>query len=186
MRADGDLADPKEVVEFWCELLEPEHWFSPPPTLDAHIRTRYAATHLALARHVPDSWRESPDARLAAIIVLDQFPRNMYRNTPMAFSTDWIALREARLALAAGADTKVAYTRRHFFYLPFEHSEDIGDQERSVGLFKALADRNYLDYALRHHAVIRDYGRFPHRNAVLGRESTSEELDFLSLPGSGF
>ena len=186
MRADGDVAEPMEVVEFWCELLEPEHWFSPPPQLDAHIRNRFAATHLALARCVPDAWRETPDARLAAAIVLDQFPRNMYRNTPLAFATDWIALREARLALEAGADAKVAFGRRHFFYLPFEHSEDIADQERSVALFKALGDMNYLDYAHRHHAVIRDFGRFPHRNAVLGRRSTPAELDYLALPGSGF
>lgn len=186
MRADDDVAEPLEVVEFWCELLSPEHWFTPPPQLDAHIRTRYAATHLALSRSVPAAWRETPDARLAALIVLDQFPRNMYRNSPLAFATDWIALREARLALDAGADSKVAFERRHFFYMPFEHAEDIAEQDRSVGLFKALGDMTYLDYALRHHAVIREFGRFPHRNAVLGRQSTSGELDYLSLPGSGF
>jgi uncharacterized protein (DUF924 family) len=186
MRADGDVAEPMEVVEFWCELLKPEHWFTPPPQLDAHIRTRFSATHLALARGVPEAWRETPDARLAAVIVLDQFPRNMYRNSPLAFATDWIALREARLALEAGADAKVAFSRRHFFYLPFEHSEEIADQERSVGLFRALGEMTYLDYAHRHHAVIRDFGRFPHRNTVLGRRSTPAELDYLALPGSGF
>lgn len=186
MRSDSDVAEPAEVVEFWCELLNPEHWFSPPPQLDAHIRLRFAATHLALSRHVPDAWRETPEARLATVIVLDQFPRNMYRGSPLAFATDWIALREARLALAAGADTKVVFGHRHFFYLPFEHSEELADQDRSVALFKSLGDRLYLDYALRHHAVIRDFGRFPHRNAYLGRESTSEELDYLAIPGSGF
>lgn len=186
MRADDKVAEPLEVVEFWCELLAPEHWFTPPPQLDAHIRTRYAATHLALARHVPDAWRETPEARLATVIVLDQFPRNMYRSTPMAFASDWIALREAKLALEQGADVKVSYDRRHFFYLPFEHSEEIAEQDRSVALFRALGDKTYLDYALRHHAVIRDFGRFPHRNAVLGRQSTPAELDYLALPGSGF
>ena len=186
MRADGDVAEPMEVVDFWCEMLSPEHWFTPPPQLDAHIRERYAATHLALARHVPETWRETPDARLAAVIVLDQFPRNMYRGTSLAFATDWIALREARLAIDARADVKVAHGRRHFFYMPFERSEDLADQDTSVALFKGLGNREYLDYALRHHAVIRDFGRFPHRNRLLGRQSTSAELDYLALPGSGF
>ncbi|MHC2361050.1 uncharacterized protein (DUF924 family) [Rhizobium leguminosarum] len=125
-------------------------------------------------------------ARLAAVIVLDQFPRNIYRGTPLAVATDGLALREAKLALASGADRVVETACRTFFYLPFEHAEDLGEQERSVALFTALGDEEYLDYAIRHRDVIAAYGRFPHRNAMLGRESTAGERDYLSKPGAGF
>ena len=116
-------------------------------------------------------------------VLLDQFPRNMYRASPMAFATDWIARQEARLALEGGADKLVDYGRRHFFYMPFEHSEDLADQDLSVSLFEAHGDEMYLDYAVRHRDVIADYGRFPHRNALLGRTSTPEELAYLAAGG---
>ncbi|MDX3925244.1 MAG: DUF924 family protein [Shinella sp.] len=183
---ERDVKRPDEVVGYWCETLTSDDWWNVSPDLDDRVRRDFAATHLALSRGVPDAWRASPEARLAAIIVLDQFPRNMYRGSPLAFATDWIARREARLALDAGADAGVAYDRRHFFYMPFEHSEDMADQDRSVMLFEALGDENYLDYAERHRDVIREYGRFPHRNAILGRESTAAELAYLAEPGAGF
>ena len=183
--ADG-LATPQEVVEFWCETLNPEDWWKSTPDLDARIRDRFAATHLALSRGVSDAWRATPEARLGALIVLDQFPRNMYRASPMAFATDWIALREARLALEAGADSAIDKGRRHFFYMPFEHSEELADQDRSVELFEALGDANFLDYAERHRDVIRQYGRFPHRNGFVGRVSTPAEETYLATPGAGF
>ncbi|OHV76616.1 DUF924 family protein [Rhizobium sp. LCM 4573] len=177
---------PEEVLSFWFEELSREQWFAPGEGLDETIRGRFAATHLALARGEAETWRSSPDERLAAIVVLDQFSRNIYRGTPLAFAADWLALREAKLAVEAGADLGVTPEKRCFFYLPFEHSEDPGDQDRSVDLFKALGDAEYLDYAERHRAVISEFGRFPHRNRFLGRESTSAELDYLSKPGAGF
>lgn len=184
--SDGRIRTPQEVVSYWCEVLTAEDWFQSTPELDAGVHEQFAATHLALSREVTPEWRASPEARLAALIVLDQFPRNMYRASPMAFATDWIALREARLAVEAEADKGVAYDRRHFFYMPFEHSEVLADQDLSVALFKAHGDEMYLDYAQRHHEVIAQYGRFPHRNAFLGRVSTPDEEAYLAKPGAGF
>lgn len=180
------ISTPEAVVAYWCKTLTPADWFNSTPDLDTQIRMRFAATHLALSREIAPQWRANPEARLAALIVLDQFPRNMYRASPLAFSSDWIALREARLALDAGADREIEAGRRHFFYLPFEHSEDIADQDLSVRLFEALGDEGYLDYAVRHRDVIAKYGRFPHRNAIVGRDSTPEEEAYLATPGAGF
>lgn len=184
--SDGRIGNPREVVDYWCATVTPDQWWRPTADLDAEVRERFAATHLALSREVTAEWRESAEARLAALIVLDQFPRNMYRASPLAFATDWIALREARLALEAGADALVAADRRLFFYLPFEHSEALVDQDLSVALFTALGEPTYLDYAVRHREVIARHGRFAHRNAFLGRASTPEELAYLAEPGAGF
>lgn len=176
----------KEVLHFWFGELSRQQWFAVSPELDVASRERFGPTHLALSRGEVTTWRETPEQRLAAIIVLDQLSRNIYRGSPLAFAADWMALREARLAIDAGADQAVSAEQRGFFYLPFEHSESLADQERSVELFKALGDADYLDYAERHLAVIREFGRFPHRNAFLGRESTGAELEYLSKPGAGF
>jgi uncharacterized protein (DUF924 family) len=185
MNKDG-VCTPDEVHEFWFVRCGRKEWFSKDIELDIEIRTRFAATHLSLARDVGEEWRASPEGRLAAIIVLDQFPRNIYRATPLAFATDGLALREAKLAVAAGADQAVEGIRRTFFYMPFEHSEDMAEQDRSVALFAALGDEEYHDYAIRHREVIATYGRFPHRNAIIGRPSSEAELGYLSRPGSGF
>jgi uncharacterized protein (DUF924 family) len=184
--SDDRIRTPEEVVSYWCETLTAKDWWQPTPELDSRIRQQFAATHFALSQAVTPEWRASPEARLAAIIVLDQFPRNMYRASPMAFATDWIARREARLALDAGADKLVDYGRRHFFYMPLEHSEDLADQDLSVELFEAHGDELYLGYAERHRDVIVDYGRFPHRNDFLGRVSTPKEQAYLAEPGAGF
>ncbi len=181
-----DVRSPAEVSSFWFEELTRQDWFQKNDALDEATRKHFASTHLALARGDLEEWRTSPENRLAAVIVLDQFPRNMYRATPLAFSTDWLALREAKLAIAAGADLAVSADRRGFFYLPLEHSEILADQDRSVELFTLLGDSEYLDYAERHRAVIRRFGRFPHRNALLGRDSTAAELEYLAEPGAGF
>ena len=183
---DAALATPRAVVAFWCETIAPAQWWQPTPELDRQVRERFAATHLALSRDVTPEWRADPEARLAALIVLDQFPRNMYRGSPLAFSTDWVARREARLALEAGADRQTARDRRLFFYMPFEHSEEIADQDLSVSLFEALNDETYLDFAKRHRDVIARFSRFPHRNGFLGRVSTRDEEDYLAQPGAGF
>ncbi|WP_454849792.1 DUF924 family protein [Rhizobium binxianense] len=180
------ICTPEDVYRFWVEECERAQWFSSTPDFDGEIAERFADTHLMLARGVGGAWRADARSRLAAVIVLDQFPRNIYRGTPLAFATDGLALREAKLALAAGADGQVESLCRCFFYLPFEHAEDIAEQERSVALFGVLGDAEFTDYAVRHRDVIAAYGRFPHRNAILGRESTPAELEYLAKPGAGF
>ncbi|MEN3145832.1 DUF924 family protein [Neorhizobium sp. IRAMC:178] len=184
--AQADIKTPEEVFTFWFRELTRKDWFEKNEALDEAMRRHFAATHLSLARGGLDAWRTSPEDRLAAVIVLDQLSRNLYRGTPLAFATDWLALREARLAIEAGADMAVLPEQRGFFYLPFEHSETLADQDRSVELFALLGDAEYLDYAERHRTVIREFGRFPHRNALLGRESTAAELEYLAKPGAGF
>ena len=183
--AEG-LCSPEDVLTFWFDELRPEHWFKPPPALDAQCDRRFRESHLALARAVPPSWHATPQARLAAIILFDQLPRNMYRGTPLAFATDGLALREARLAIEAGADIGLGVDQRAFLYIPFEHSENLVDQTLSLTLYTALGDAEYLDFAIRHCEIIRQFGRFPHRNAILGRVSTEAETAFLAQPGSGF
>ncbi|SOC85248.1 Uncharacterized conserved protein, DUF924 family [Ensifer adhaerens] len=184
---EGDrVASPHEVLTFWFEELTDRDWYNSTPALDLQVLRRFRTTHLALARSIEPPWRADPAARLATVIVLDQLPRNMYRATPLAFATDGLARREARLAIAAGADRLVHGRQRPFFYLPFEHSEGIEDQEYSVRLFSDLPDAELLDYAVRHRDIVARFGRFPHRNAFLGRESTEAEVEFLKLPGSSF
>ena len=126
------------------------------------------------------------EGALALAILLDQFPRNIYRGTPRAFAADAKARDAARNALAAGHDQAVAPFMRAFLYLPFEHSEDMADQDRSVALFRALGDEKYLGFAIGHRDVIARFGRFPHRNEILGRRSTPDELAYLRQPGAGF
>ncbi|MDI7863621.1 DUF924 domain-containing protein [Rhizobiaceae bacterium n13] len=176
----------EEILAFWFGELTIEQCFKATPELDDVIRSRFSETHLALAKGVGDEWRVSPETRLAAIIVIDQFPRNIYRGTAHAFATDGLALREARLAMAAGADSALAPTQRMFLYMPFQHSESLADQDRSAALFSDLGIDEATSYAERHRTVIREFGRFPHRNVALGRESTPAELEYLAMPGAGF
>lgn len=177
---------PDTVLDFWFKELTPKQWFVKDPELDDTITKRFASLHLALSRQVPSEWRASAEARLALVIVLDQFPRNMYRGSPLAFATDTLALNAAKAALAVGADANVSEHRRIFFYLPFEHAENLADQNRAVALCEALGNAEYLDYARQHQVIIERFGRFPHRNAILGRTSTAEEEAYLAQPGAGF
>jgi uncharacterized protein (DUF924 family) len=180
------ICTPEEILSFWFDELRPQDWFTPQPGLDSQCDRRFRLTHLALAREVVPRWRESPESRLAAIILLDQMPRNIYRGTPLAFATDGLALREASVAVDAGADAGLSVDQRNFLYLPLEHSENLVDQTRSVKLFTELGDATYLDFAIRHCEIIRQFGRFPHRNAIVGRVSTPAEVAFLSQPGASF
>ncbi|CAN7320440.1 DUF924 domain-containing protein [Rhizobium rhizogenes] len=186
MAAKPIVCTPEEVLSFWFEECTSEDWFRSTVNLDEEIGRRFRDTHLALAAGVTDLWRATPESRLAAIIVLDQFPRNVYRGTPLAFATDGLALQEAKAALEVGADREMLAERRIFFYLPFEHCENLAEQDRAVALFQSLGMDEQIDYALRHRAVIAAYGRFPHRNAMLGRVSTEAEKDYLAEPGAGF
>lgn len=174
----------EEVLGFWFGELTPEQWFKKDDGVDRAIKSRFAALYESLAASPP----VTTDARtaLAAAIVLDQFPRNMFRGSPQAFASDARALALANAAVDAGLDQKLAPHERTFLYLPFEHSEDAAMQARSVALFTALGNANQLDYAIRHKVIIDRFGRFPHRNAILGRASTPEEIAFLKEPGSSF
>ena len=186
--SDGRIRGPEEVVSYWCETLTVKDWWQSTPELDARVREQFAATHLALSREVTPQWRASPEARLAAIIVLDQFPRNMYRGTSKAFATDGKALVISKFALSKGFDQVLTPMKRRFLYLPFEHSENLNDQRKCVDLFEKMKKDDPLgyDYAMRHLKVIEKYGRFPHRNKILSRMNTPEEEEYLAQAGAGF
>lgn len=194
-----------DVLAFW---FEPESgdgdvtrarrrlWWGKDSAVDAAIRERYAALVAAAAAGRHDRWADSPLGRLALIILFDQFPRNMHRDTAQAFAHDPLARRLALDGIETRADQALRPIERVFFYLPLEHAESLELQERSVSLFGALAAavpeaereqyRGYADYAIRHRDIIARFGRFPHRNRILGRDSTPEEAAFLQQPGSSF
>ncbi len=185
-RAISGIATAERILQFWFEELTPEQRFEKDGVADRRISREFTDAYEALAERVPTHWGDATSTCLAAIIALDQFPRNLYRGQARAFATDHVALALANHAINAGLDDVEDITHRMFFYLPFEHSESIADQERSVELFTALNDERLLDYAVRHRDVIKRFGRFPHRNAALNRASTNEELAFIDEPGSGF
>jgi len=168
-----------EVLSFWFEEVGPERWFESSPELDETIRQRFGALHDKLASDLPHEVVASPRGALAAAIVLDQFPRNMYRGTAKAFATDDLAIRLARQAIESKVDEHLTPAERLFLYMPFQHSEILADQEHAVMLFKALGQENALRYAIEHRDIIARFGRFPHRNRALGRQSTPEEEVFL-------
>ena len=175
-----------EVLEFWFRECGSERWFGGGPELDAVIRERFAATIEAAATGALDHWAATPEGAVALCVLLDQFPRNAWRDTPQAFAHDAKARALAMAAIAAGQDAALPTERRLFLYLPLEHSEDLAHQERCCALMAGLGCASWLDYAQRHRAIVARFGRFPHRNAILGRASTPEEAAFLLEPGSSF
>src|SRR5262245_57118834 len=175
-----------EIVAFWFETLRPEDWYRKNPAIDAAITARFSAIHEGLKKNVPPEWMPAPKGMLAAILVLDQFPRNMFPDDARAFATDEAALALAKRAIGEGIDMQLPPEQRAFVYLPFQHAETPDDQARSIALFTALGNPNNLDFAQRHQAIIARFGRFPHRNSALGRASSAEELAFLQEPGSSF
>ncbi len=176
--AASQLATASDVVTFWREA-GPEAWFKKDEAFDARIRERFLPTYEAAADGKLSSWEAHAEGALALLILLDQFPRNMFRGQARMFETDPMARAIAAGALVRGFDAEAPQDMRSFFYLPFEHSESLKDQERSVALFKATGDAELLKWAEIHADIIRRFGRFPHRNAVLGRATTSEEQAFL-------
>ncbi|ODR99482.1 hypothetical protein AUC68_05840 [Methyloceanibacter methanicus] len=175
-----------EVIGYWFQTLSPDAWYGAPSEVDAEIARRFGQVYETLSEAVSGDWLGSPQGRLAAILVLDQFPRNIHRGTPEAFRTDEKALALAKDAIAAGADRDLPPEQRAFLYMPFQHAENLEDQHRSLELFESLGNANNLDFAVRHYEIIRRFGRFPHRNAILGRASTPAERAFLNEPGSSF
>ena len=174
---------PSDVVAFWKEA-GPSKWFAKDEAFDVLFRERFEAAHFMAARRELDQWAETPEGSLALLILLDQFPRNVFRGTGHAFATDPLARMFVRRALEAEHDLQTEGDIRRFFYLPFQHSEDRADQERQRELFQTRMDRKPDDrWAEHHHDVIARFGRFPHRNRALGRETTSEEQAFLDEDG---
>jgi len=173
-----------DMVGFW-RRAGPGKWFGGGPDFDAECRARFLDAHLAAARRECDHWMESANGALALLLLLDQIPRNIYRGSAHGYATDPLARRHASVAIAAGHDLAFEPALRAFFYLPFEHSEDMADQDHAMALFTALGDAGYLAYAQAHRDTIARFGRFPHRNRALGRDSTPEEQAWLDA-GGGF
>jgi len=194
-QSDGGSA--REVLDFWFGSPGEDHfgksrrqWFVKDPEFDAEIARRFGAIVAAALAGGLDHWQASPQMELVRILVLDQFTRNIFRGTAAMFAGDELALTAATALVDGGRDRELLPVQRAFCYLPFEHSEALADQDRAVQLFETLrADAQaggMLDWALRHREIIQRFGRFPHRNELLGRVSSAAEIDFLSQPGSRF
>jgi len=186
-----------EVLDFWFgRSNSPEFgkvqkkWFKKDADFDAEVRSRFLQQYELAASGQLDSWQNSPDNCLALILLLDQFPRNMFRGTPQAFATDSKALATAEYAVNNKFDGGLLTVQKWFIYLPFEHSENLENQQKSVELFRQLSgdtdSDSVIEYAMQHLEIIQRFGRFPHRNQILGRETTPEEAEFLKQPGSEF
>ncbi|HEX7732366.1 MAG TPA: DUF924 family protein [Rhodanobacter sp.] len=175
-----ETVQPHDVTRFWYEA-GPAKWFDKDEAFDREFTARFLDAHMAAARRELDRWLDGAESALALLILLDQFPRNAFRGTAHMFATDPLALSFARQAVARGHDRAVEPALRVFFYLPFEHSEALADQDRSVALCEGLD--GYARYARTHRDVIARFGRFPHRNAALGRETTTDEQVFLDAGG---
>ena len=186
--SSADVIEPVwvgDVIQFWFAELTEAHWFARDDELDARIRDRFLALHeqIVLSDGIDAA---APRPLLAAVIVVDQFSRNMFRGTPRAFAADPIARRLARQAVERGFDLSMTREERFFLYLPFEHSEDRADQALSVDLIGQLGHEEWTRHALAHRSIIDRFGRFPHRNAILGRTSTPDELLLLNEPMGSF
>ena len=177
---------PQPIIHFWFSELTPQQHFAKDATLDESIRTRFGPTLDAAARCELFPWRATPEGRLAEILVLDQFSRNVYRDTARAFAQDALALALAQELVASGQDRSLPTAQRVFAYMPYMHSESALVHAQAVVLFAQPGWENNLNFELRHKAIIDRFGRYPHRNALLGRSSSAEELAFLSEPGSSF
>lgn len=200
----ADALDPRidQVLNYWFGELKSADdyatekskiWFGGGESVDNDIRNRFETLVVEASEHKLDNWITTPKGRLALIILVDQFPRNIYRGTPKSFAFDAQAAALTKEGLALGHDKQLFPVERAFFYLPLEHAENVEDQNLSVALFTQLADafptqnnHSNLDYAKRHQVIIERFGRFPHRNVILGRPSTCDEIEFLKTPKSSF
>ena len=180
--ADASLATPAQVLDFWFGA-DPQKWFSRDDAFDAAITERFLPAYEAAVAGRLAGWESTPEGALALVIVLDQFSRNMFRGSARTFAADPQALAVAKRAVEQGFDRVVELPKRNFFYMPFMHSENLADQERCVALSRQYSDENTLKYAKLHADIIRRFGRFPHRNALLGRATTAEEKAFLDAGG---
>ena len=175
-----------EINQFWFEEIKPAQWWKVNLEFDRQIAERFAAVHRQAERGELESWRATPEGRLAEILVLDQFSRNIWRDTPRAFASDGMSLVLAQEAVRQGADQELPVERRRFVYMPFMHSESLPIHAMAVQLFSAEGLEDNLKFEWRHREILERFGRYPHRNAVLGRPSSLAELAFLKQPGSSF
>lgn len=180
------MLTPQDILHFWFQELTPEMHFSKSAELDQTIRNRFLEIHTQILEGRAAEWRKTPEGRLAEIIVLDQFSRNMFRGTALAFACDALALESAKMAVKTGEDQKLTLEQRKFLYMPFMHSEIREDHQQAVKLFSQKGLETNLQFELKHKEIIDRFGRYPHRNEVLKRTSTKEELDFLKNEDSSF
>ena len=176
----------QQILRFWFEELTPSQWWVKDEQLDRLIAERFSDIHIKATQSELYGWRKTAEGRLAEIIVLDQFSRNIYRDTPQSFSNDPLALSLSQEAVRIGADKNAPAFKRPFFYLPYMHSESKAIHEIAVDLYTSLGDEDNLAFELKHKSIIDRFGRYPHRNNILGRTSSKEELAFLTEPSSSF
>jgi uncharacterized protein (DUF924 family) len=176
----------QEILKFWFEDLEPKQWWIKDLELDQLIIARFSEIHTRAICCELSGWRKTAQGRLAEIIVLDQFSRNMFRGSPLSFAYDALALVLSQEAISSGADQRLTPVERNFIYMPFMHSEALQIHEDAEELFRSNGQQGNFDYELKHKVIIERFGRYPHRNKVLGRESTDDEIEFLQQPGSSF
>jgi uncharacterized protein (DUF924 family) len=174
------------ILQFWFQEISPSQWWKVDPEFDQLITERFANIHAKANQCELFAWRHTPNGRLAEIIVLDQFSRNIHRNNRLAFGSDAMALALAQEAVSEGADIALAKEEKSFLYMPYMHSESRLIHETAQPLFQANGSQSSYDFELKHKSIIDRFGRYPHRNKILGRQSSAEELAFLALPGSSF
>lgn len=177
---------PDDVLSFWFSEKVKPLWFKQDPEFDQEISQRFFDAYQLASAGKLDNWHQNPGSILALIILLDQFPRNMFRHNAQAFATDRQAVELTQYALAKNYEQELSTEKKVFLYMPLMHSEDFEHQTRSVELFQQLGKENNLKFAIKHQEIVARFGRFPHRNNILGRESTSAEKEFLTQPGSTF
>lgn len=176
----------REILKFWFEEIDASQWWAKDNDFDRRLIERFSELHGRASRCELFDWRQTGEGRLAEIIVLDQFSRNMFRDSSLAFANDPLALALSQEAISNGDDKTLDPVQRVFLYMPFMHSESVAMHLLAVELYRAVGIQENLDFEIKHQQIIERFGRYPHRNAILGRESTEEELEFLQQPGSGF
>ena len=176
----------QQLVNFWFEEIEPALWWKKDDAFDALLLQRFSEIHARARRCELYDWRLEPEGRLAEVIILDQFSRNMFRDSALAFASDAMSLTLSQEAIACGADRALTPVQRSFLYMPFMHSESLMIHEVAVELFRKNGIQSNLEFEFSHKKIIEKFGRYPHRNRVLGRQSTAEEIEFLTQPGSSF
>jgi len=176
----------REILRFWFVEIEPAQWWNKDDDFDKLIIERFSDIHASAARCELYEWRKEDRGRLAEIIILDQFSRNMFRGSSLSFAYDSLALALAQEAVSAKSDETLGPAERNFLYIPFMHSESLKNHEIAMDLFRNKGTKSSLDFEIKHKRIIERFGRYPHRNSILGRESTAKEIEFLKQPGSGF
>lgn len=178
--------DYEDIIDFWFKEITPQFWFKKDVHFDQEISKRFLTVYIAATQCELFHWRSTPLGCLAEVIVLDQFPRNIFRNSDKAFSSDSLALCLAQSAIDKGFDQEIPIAKRSFLYMPYMHSESLVIHDQALKLFATEGLENNLKFEIKHREIIKRFGRYPHRNGVLKRESSAEEKKFLQQPGSGF